>query len=177
MVSICPEKRAQRLTFWVRRPRGGGGGLPREGVVAKKFVLPLESFVFLGFRREESGMSREFCRDVPDTWVCSFKKFVLKTGWPRFGSVRLRFGDGTVRAVPVFGSGGSSKEGGFCVFQYSLTERTVPVPVSVPGKRFRRFRFRVRFLGKRFRRFRFPVPVRFLGHPVKRFVRVFQFPI
>ena len=27
------------------------------------------------------------------------------------GSVRLRFGDGTVRAVPVFGSGGSSKEG------------------------------------------------------------------
>ena len=26
-----------------------------------------------------------------------------ETGWPRFGSVRLRFGDGTVRAVPVFG--------------------------------------------------------------------------
>ena len=43
---------------------------------------------------------------------------------------------------------------------------TVPVPVSVPGKRFRRFRFHVRFLRKRFRRFRFPVPVRFLGHPV-----------
>ena len=34
----------------------------------------------------------------------------LMSGWPRFGSVRLRFGDGTVRAVPVFGSGGSSKE-------------------------------------------------------------------
>ena len=30
------------------------------------------------------------------------------------------------------------------MFQYSVTERTVPVPVSVPGKRFRRFRFRVR---------------------------------
>ena len=58
-----------------------------------------------------------------------------KSGWPRFGSVRLRFGDGTVRAVPVFGSGGSSKEWGFCVFQYILTERTVPIPVSVPGKR------------------------------------------
>ena len=28
------------------------------------------------------------------------------------------------------------------MFQYSLAERTVPV--SVPGKRFRRFRFRVR---------------------------------
>ena len=49
--------------------------------------------------------------------------------------------------------------------QYSLTERTVPVPVSVPGKRFWRFRFHIWFLGKRFRRFRFPVPVRFLGHP------------
>ena len=24
-----------------------------------------------GFRREESGMSREFCRDVPDPWGCS----------------------------------------------------------------------------------------------------------
>ena len=52
------------------------------------------------------------------------------------------------------------------MFQHSFTERTVGVPVSVPGKRFRRFRFRVRFLGKWFRRFRFPVPVRLLGHPV-----------
>ena len=32
-------------------------------------------------------------------------------------------------------------------------------------ERFRRFRFRVRFLENRFRRFRFPAPVRFLGHP------------
>ena len=32
----------------------------------------------------------------------------LNAGRPRFGSVRLRFGDGTVQAVPVFGSGGSS---------------------------------------------------------------------
>ena len=38
------------------------------------------------------------------------------SGRPRFGSVRLRFGGGTVRAVPVFGSGGSSaKKGLFCV--------------------------------------------------------------
>ena len=44
-------------------------------------------------------------------------------GWPRFGSVRLRFGDGTVRAVPVFGSGGSSKEGGFfCISVQSHRE-------------------------------------------------------
>ena len=39
-----------------------------------------------------------------------------KTGWPRFGSVRLRFGDGTVRAVPVFGSGGSSAKRVFVCF-------------------------------------------------------------
>ena len=33
------------------------------------------------------------------------------------GSVRLWFGGGTVRAVPVFGSGGSSVKRGFSVFQ------------------------------------------------------------
>ena len=55
------------------------------------------------------------------------------SGWPRFGSVRLRFGDGTVRAVPVFGSGGSSKEGVFvCLSTVFLREG--------------RFRFRFRFL-------------------------------
>ena len=71
------------------------------------------------------------------------------------GSVRLRFRDGTVQAVLVSGSGGSS------------AKRTVPVPASVPGKWFRRFRFRFWFREKRFRRFRFPVPVRFLSHPVR----------
>ena len=69
-------------------------------------------------------------------------------GRPRFGSVRLRFGGGTVRAVPVFGSGGSSAKQGFSVFQYSLTGKegsgsgfgswkavpAVPVPLSVSGK-------------------------------------------
>ena len=38
----------------------------------------------------------------------NFSPNVLKPGRPRFGSVRLRFGGGAVRAVPVFGSGGSS---------------------------------------------------------------------
>ena len=41
---------------------------------------------------------------------------VTFSGWPRFGSVRLRFGVGTVRAVPVFGSGGSSVEVFFLCF-------------------------------------------------------------
>ena len=54
------------------------------------------------------------------------------SGWPRFGSVRLRFGDRTVRAVPVFGSSGSSNEGVFVCFS----------TVSQRG----RFRFRFRFL-------------------------------
>ena len=63
------------------------------------------------------------------------------------GSVRLRFGDGTVRAVPVFGSRGSSKEGVFLCFstishrgrfrfrfRFLETVPAVPVPRSVPAK-------------------------------------------
>ena len=50
----------------------------------------------------------------------------------RFGSVRLRFGGGTVQAVPVFGSGGSSAKRGFCV--------------SVKFDRKGRFWFQFRFL-------------------------------
>ena len=56
------------------------------------------------------------------------------TGWPRFGSVRLRFGDGTVRAVLVFGSGGSSNRGVGRFLCFST--------ISQRG----RFRFRFRFL-------------------------------
>ena len=41
---------------------------------------------------------------------------LLISGRPRFGSVRLRFGVGTVRAVPVFGSGGSSVRRDFRCF-------------------------------------------------------------
>ena len=48
-------------------------------------------------------------------------------------------------------------------FSTVLTERTVPV--SVPGKRFPTVPVLRSVPGKRFRRFRFPVPVRFLGHP------------
>ena len=73
-----------------------------------------------------------------------------KPGWPWFGSVGLRFGGGKVRSVPVFGSGGSSTKRVFPFFSTLLKERTVPVPVSVPGKRFRQFRFRFRFREKRF---------------------------
>ena len=48
----------------------GWGSSTRRGAGRKVRALP-RKFVFLGFRREESGMSREFCRDVPDPWGCS----------------------------------------------------------------------------------------------------------
>ena len=54
------------------------------------------------------------------------------SGRPRFGSVRLRFGGGTVRAVPVVGSGCSSAKRAFCA--------------SVQFHRKGRFRFQFRFL-------------------------------
>ena len=89
------------------------------------------------------------------------------SGRPRFGSVRLRFGDGTVQAVPVFGSGGSSAKGFF----------GVSVQFNRKGRFRFRFRFHFRFLRKRFRRFWFPVPVRFLSplHTVFRCVLTHAF--
>ena len=72
-------------------------------------------------------------------------------GWPRFGSVQLRFVHGTVRAVPVSVPTVSSGERASRYFCRVLADRPVPIPVSVPERRFRRFRF----LEKRFRRFRF----------------------
>ena len=48
----------------------GWGSSTRRGGGRKLRARP-RNFVFLGFRREESGMSREFCRDVPDPWRCS----------------------------------------------------------------------------------------------------------
>ena len=84
----------------------------------------------------------------------------VKFAQNREAPVQLRFGDGTVQAVPVFGSGGSS---GFSVFQYSLSGKdgsgfgswktvpAVPVPLSVSGKTVPTV----------------PVPVRFLSHPAK----------
>ena len=57
--------------------------------------------------------SRSFGNYRSSKWHYRQRKIVFElimhfTGRPRFGSVRLRFGDGTVQAVPVFGSGGSS---------------------------------------------------------------------
>ena len=88
----------------------------------------------------------------------------LSSEWPRFGSVTVWGWKGSIGSSFRFRR--LLYKNGFSVFQYILKERTIPVPVSVPGKRFRRFQFRFRFREKRFWRFRFPVPVRFLSHPV-----------
>ena len=51
------------------------------------------------------------------------------------GSVRFTVGGGTVRAVPVFGSGGSSANRAFVCFCTVFNRiGTVPVPLSVSGK-------------------------------------------
>ena len=48
---------------------GWGSSTQRGG--GRKFRARPRKFVFLGLQREESGMSREFCWDVPDPWGCS----------------------------------------------------------------------------------------------------------
>ena len=58
------------------RPVGWGSSTRRGG--GRKLRARPRKFVFLGFRREESVMSREFCRDVPDPWGCS-KSLCKKT--------------------------------------------------------------------------------------------------
>ena len=59
----------------------GCGSSTRRGGGREVRALP-GKFVFLGFRREESGMFREFCRDVPDPWECS--KSLCKKKFVRF---------------------------------------------------------------------------------------------
>ena len=48
----------------------GWGSSTRRGGGRKVRALP-RKLVFLGFRREESGMSLEFCQDVQDPCGCS----------------------------------------------------------------------------------------------------------
>ena len=55
----------------------GWGSSTRMGGGRKLRARPRNNFVFLGFRREESGMSREFCPGCPGP-LAVFKKFVQK---------------------------------------------------------------------------------------------------
>ena len=81
----------QRLTLLVRRPPGGWG-LPREGVVAEKFVPSLESLSSLGFEERNlgypgnfAGMSRTpggFKNFVPKKVRAPFSFPIMKGGSP-----------------------------------------------------------------------------------------------
>ena len=64
---IRQEERAQRLTFWVRRPPGGVGVFHAKGWWSESSCP--SSKVCLSWK--QSGMSREFCRDIPAKWGCS----------------------------------------------------------------------------------------------------------
>ena len=88
LVIFRQEKRAQRLSFFGSgdRPVGWGSSTRRGG--GRKLRARPRNFVFLGFRREESGMSREFCRDVPGP-LAVFKKFVQKNFVRIFRSLDL----------------------------------------------------------------------------------------
>ena len=81
MLTSGKKKRAQRLTFGPG-DRRWGGGLPREGVVAEKVRALPRKFFFLGFRRQESGMSRNFAGMSRTLGV--FKKFVQKSSFAFF---------------------------------------------------------------------------------------------
>ena len=111
-------------------------GLSRDWVGAKNLFMCFCSGHSLWGRKHISkippripGQSCEYFVYVFFFFMCFFSltqahlcdtPFATYSGWPRFGSVRLRFADGTVRAVPVFGSGGSFKEGVFVSFSSTV---------------------------------------------------------
>ena len=64
------KKKSTKINFLGAETAWWGGGLPLEGVVAENFVPALESSSSLGFEERKTGMSQEFCRDVPPWW-CS----------------------------------------------------------------------------------------------------------
>ena len=129
-------------------------------------ALPAEGCIMITSILSKCRAQFHSVTGLPESVKCCFRKCrfsaelekLEKTGRPRFGSVRLRFGGGTVRAVPVFGSGGSSTNF-FCV--------------SIQFNRKGRFRFRFLENGSGGSGSAFgswektvpTVPVRFLSHP------------
>ena len=126
-----PHKPAQTSQVSLGRPEFFPGTLPGHS----DHRIPLCDFLYCFFSIFQSHYTHEI--------------IILElAGLPRFGPVRygscmgwferFRF---LVPTVPLWK--------GFSLFEQ---EGTVPVPVSVPEKRFQRFRFLFRFLEKRFRR-------------------------
>ena len=85
------RKRAQILSFWVRRDPGWGGGLPLEGVGVEKLVPSLESLPSLGLEGRNLGCPRKFARMSLDPQGCS-KSFVPQKIVFIFRSLRLSHG-------------------------------------------------------------------------------------
>ena len=83
------EKRAQRLTFWVRRLPGRVGVLPREGVVAEKFVPPSNFFLSWVLNRVFWNV-QGILPGCPGPWGF-FKKFVQKKIVRIFRSLPLAY--------------------------------------------------------------------------------------
>ena len=65
------RKKSTKINFLGPETARWGGGLPSEGVVAKKFVLSLESLSSLDFGERSLGCPGNFCRDIPDPCGCS----------------------------------------------------------------------------------------------------------
>ena len=93
--------------------RHGGGA--RKQPIKQPTEMPTSTMAFMG--RFPSLMDRFPTLRLNGAFHRCRPKgpFYLVQG-ARFGSVRLRFGGGTVRALPVFGSGGSSSNKGFLCF-------------------------------------------------------------
>ena len=79
------EKKAQRLTFLGPETAARwGGGLPREGVVAEKFMPALESLSSLRFEGKNIWDVPGFLPGCPGP-LAVFKKFVQKSSCPFSG--------------------------------------------------------------------------------------------
>ena len=81
------RKKSTKINFLGSGDRWGSS--TRRGGGRKVRALP-RKFVFLVFRREESGTSREFCQDVPDFWGV-FRKLVQKEFVCIFRSLTIAF--------------------------------------------------------------------------------------
>ena len=85
LILFRQENRAQRLTFGLRRPPGRVGVFHAKAWWPKSSCPP--SKVCLPWRK--SGMSQEFCQDVPDPWRCS--KSLCKKVHAHFSFPNSRF--------------------------------------------------------------------------------------
>ena len=130
---FVPGEHAKRALTPVFVP-GEHPNVPSFGTSAKNhpfgtppFCQPLKSVFWEGQRIDLTSKIRKNFGGH----FFALKSVTRKRGCTRMTPVRFRFGGGPVRAVPVFGSGGSAK-GVFCV--------------SVVFNKKGRFRFRFRFL-------------------------------